>query len=88
LLRALEDFFPENPQTVVLEDGHAIFEMASAHYSLSAERGRCLLHLGSEERNLVRTVCSVRPRKDALHLETQRFGHGKFTRRDNLALRE
>jgi hypothetical protein len=45
LLRALEDFFSENPQVAVLEDGRVIFEMASAHFSLSAERSRCLLHL-------------------------------------------
>jgi hypothetical protein len=74
LLRVLEDFFIENPQAVVLEDGRVVFDLASARYSLTAENGRCLLHLWSEEQNLVRTVCGVRARKDSLRIETRRFG--------------
>ncbi|HEX3470936.1 MAG TPA: hypothetical protein VHT28_07090 [Silvibacterium sp.] len=74
LARDLEDFFAEYPQAAVLEDGRVIFDMRSAHYSLSAEQGRCLLHLWSEERNLVRSVRGLQARKDALRLETRRFG--------------
>jgi hypothetical protein len=74
LLRAVEDFFAEHPQAEVLEDGHVLFDMTSAHYSLTAERGRCLLHLWSDERNMVRTVCALRARKDSLRIETRRFG--------------
>jgi len=33
-----------------------------------------LLHLWSDERNLVRTVCGLKVRKDSLRLEVQRFG--------------
>lgn len=74
LLRTLEDFFSEYPQATMLEDGRVIFDMTSAHYSLTAERGRCLLHLWSDEHNMVRTVCNLRARKDSLHIETRRFG--------------
>lgn len=77
LLRAIEDFFVENPQAAVLEDGRMVFDMASARYSLTAENGRCLLHLWSEERNLVRTVCSLRPRRESLRIETRRFGQSR-----------
>jgi hypothetical protein len=56
LARELEDFFAEYPQAAIREDGRVIFDMRSARYSLSSEQGRCLLHLWSEERNLVRTI--------------------------------
>jgi hypothetical protein len=73
-LRLLEDFFLEHPRAAVLEDGRVLFDMELARYSLTAEHGRCLLHLWSEERNIVRTVVGLRPRKDSLRIETQRFG--------------
>jgi hypothetical protein len=77
LARELEDFFAEFPQAAVLEDGRVVFDMRSAHYSLSAEQGRCLLHLWSEERNIVRTVVGLRARKESLRLETRRFGQAR-----------
>jgi hypothetical protein len=77
LARALEDFFAEHPKAAVLEDSRVVFEMAAAHYSLTAENGRCLLHLWSDERNLVRTVCGLRQRKDSLRIETRRFGQSR-----------
>ncbi|MGH2349430.1 MAG: P1 family peptidase, partial [bacterium] len=36
---------------VVLEEGEELFDFATARYSISAEHGKCLLHLWSEERN-------------------------------------
>ncbi len=74
LARELEDFFTEYPQAAVLEDGRVLFDMRSARYSLSVGQGRCLLHLWSEERNIVRTVSGLQARKDALRVETRRFG--------------
>jgi hypothetical protein len=74
LLRTMEEFFLEHPRAVVMEDGRVVFDMAAAHYSLTAENGRCLLHLWSEARNLVRTVCSLRERNETLRIETRRFG--------------
>ncbi|MGA7314517.1 MAG: hypothetical protein WBX22_11165 [Silvibacterium sp.] len=54
-----------------------IFDRRSARYSLSSEQGRCPLHLWPEERNLVRTIRGLGPRKDSPHLETRRFGQGR-----------
>ncbi|MBW4027243.1 MAG: hypothetical protein HIU93_07535 [Acidobacteria bacterium] len=70
----LEQFLAEHPGSAVLEDGRVLFEMQSARYSLSTEHGRCLLHLWSDERNLVRTVNSIELRKSSLRIETKRFG--------------
>jgi hypothetical protein len=77
LARALEEFFAEYPRAAVLEDGHLLFDMAAAQFSTSAQQGRCLLHLWSEERNLVRTVSGLKVRKDSLRVETRRFGQSQ-----------
>ena len=77
LARELEDFFVENPQAAVLEDGRVLFDMRFARYSLSTGQGRCLLHLWSEERNIVRTVSGLQARKDSLRIETRRFGQSR-----------
>ncbi len=77
LARALEEFFAEYPRATVLEDGRVLFDMAAAHFSLSTQQGRCLLHLWSEERNVVRTICGLKARKDSLRVETRRFGQTK-----------
>ena len=74
---ALEAFLAEHPRAAVLEDGRVLFEMQTARYALSAEHGRCVLHLWSEERNLVRTVTDLAARKNVLRLETRRFGQSK-----------
>jgi hypothetical protein len=74
---ALEDFLAQHPQATILEDGRVIFDMYSSRYSLTTERGRCLLHLWSGERNLVRTVSALQTRKDWLRLETRRFGQSQ-----------
>jgi len=74
MARELESFFAEFPQAAVLEDGRVIFDMRLARYSLASEQGRCLLHLWSEERNIVRTVCGLQARRESLRLETRRFG--------------
>lgn len=75
--RALEEFFAEYPTATIFEDGHALFDMATAQFSLSTQQGRCLLHLWSDERNLVRTISGLKVRKDSLRLEARRFGHAK-----------
>ena len=74
---ALEAFLAEHPRAAVLEDGRVLFEMLTARYALSAEHGRCVLHLWSEERNLVRTVTGLDGRKNVLRIETRRFGQSK-----------
>ncbi|HLH35600.1 MAG TPA: hypothetical protein VKX41_13065 [Alloacidobacterium sp.] len=74
---ALESFLAEHPRAAVLEDGRVLFEMQTARYALSAEHGRCVLHLWSEDRNMVRTVTDIAARKDVLRIETRRFGQSK-----------
>ena len=74
---ALEAFLAEHPRAAVLEDGRVLFEMQTARYALSAEHGRCVLHLWSEDRNLVRTVSGLEGRKNVLRIETRRFGQAK-----------
>jgi hypothetical protein len=73
----LEAFLAEHPRAAVLEDGRVLFEMQTAHYALSAEHGRCSLHVWSEDRNMVRTVTDVAARKNILRIETRRFGQTK-----------
>ena len=77
MARALEEFFAECPRAAVFEDGHPLFDMASAHFSITTQQNRCLLHLWSDEQNLVRTVCGIKVRKDSLRVEVRRFGHSQ-----------
>ncbi|WP_158748653.1 hypothetical protein [Acidobacterium sp. S8] len=70
----LEAFLAEHPGAAVLEDGRVIFEMQAAHYSISSEHGRCVMHIWSEDRNMVRTVTDVSARKNTIRIETRRFG--------------
>lgn len=77
LAQELESFLAEHPGAAVLEDGRVLFDMREAHYALSAEHGRCVLQLWSEERNIVRTVIGLDVRKGALRLQVRRFGQTK-----------
>ena len=77
LARELEQFLAEARDALVLEDGEPIFELASARYSISADRGKCLLQLWSPERNVVRRVLDIEVKKDALRLSVQKFGQTK-----------
>jgi hypothetical protein len=74
LARLLEQFFAEHPRAALLEDGRVLFEMAAARYSISAEHGRCVLHLWSDERNMVRTVLGLESRKERLRIRVRRLG--------------
>lgn len=77
LARSIEGYLAEHPGAAVFEDGRLLFDLRLARCSVSAERGRCLLHLWSDERNLVRTVIGLQPRRNMLRLETLRFGQSK-----------
>jgi hypothetical protein len=63
LMRDLEAFLAEAPSAVVFEDGEPIFDLSLARYSVSADHGKCLLHLWSDERNTVRRVLDVEVKK-------------------------
>ncbi|MGA8162399.1 MAG: hypothetical protein WA374_13765 [Acidobacteriaceae bacterium] len=77
LARSLEAFLADYPRAVVMEDGQTLFDLRLDHCSITADHGRCLLHLWSAERNLVRTVCALQPRRDTLRIETRRFGQSR-----------
>jgi len=77
IARTIEDFLADHPHAAVLEDGRLFFDLRLSSCSVSADHGRCLLHLWSEERNLVRTISAVQPRRDTLRLEARRFGQSK-----------
>jgi hypothetical protein len=77
LARALEEFLAAWPNAAVYEDGRLLFDLRLARCSVTAEHGRCLLHLWSDERNMVRTVTAIMPRRETLRVETRRFGQTK-----------
>ena len=77
LARSLQEFLAESQSGVVIEDGEIVFDLASAQHSISADRGRCLLHLWSEERNVVRQVMDVESKNGLLVLSVQRFGQSR-----------
>src|ERR1041385_4935571 len=74
LARSLQEFLAASRSAVVLEDGQVLFDLETAQYSLSAEKGRCLLHLWSPERNAVRQVLDAELKNNMLTLNVRRFG--------------
>jgi hypothetical protein len=74
LARTVEDFLAGARDAVVLDDGAAVFDLAQSKYSISGERNKCLLHLWSAERNLVRRVLDVEIKHEVLRLAVQRLG--------------
>ena len=74
LMRTVEDFLAGARDAVVLDEGAVLFDLAQAKYSISGERNKCLLHLWSEERNLVRRVLDVEVKNEVLRLAVQRLG--------------
>ena len=48
-VRLLENFLSGSRDAVVMEAGAAVFDLATPKYSISAELGKCLLHLWSAE---------------------------------------
>jgi hypothetical protein len=77
LARLLQQFLAESHSGVVMEDGQILFELESARYSVSAERGRCLLHFWSEERNLVREVVDAEVGRGLLVLRVRGFAKAR-----------
>ncbi len=77
LARSLEDFLADHPHAAVIEDGRLLFDLRLASCSVSKDHGRCLLHLWSDDKNLVRTISAIQPRRDTLRIETYRFGQSK-----------
>jgi hypothetical protein len=78
-LRALlEQFLAEILYPVVVENGQIIFDLTASRYSVSGE-GKCVLHIWSEERNLVRRVPTAEQKGQRLLLSALHFGHPQPT---------
>jgi hypothetical protein len=77
LARSLQEFLTDSPSAVVIEDGQVLFELSSAQYSITSEKDRCLLHLWSQERNLVRHVLDAELKNGTLTLTARRFGQAR-----------
>lgn len=77
LARTLEQFLLESRHGVVAEEGEIIFDLASTRFSVSAERGRCLVQMWSSERNIVREVLDAELKKDALRLSVRKFAQSR-----------
>jgi hypothetical protein len=67
---------------VVIEDGAVAFDLAESKYSISGEYNKCLLHLWSHERNVVRRVLDAEVKTTTLRLQVQRMGQNRPTRLD------
>jgi hypothetical protein len=77
LARLLQEFLAEAHCGVVIEDGQIVFELDSARHAISSERGRCLLHLWSEERNVVREVLHAELKQGTLALDVRGFAKAR-----------
>jgi len=82
LSRMLSEFLEGSRAAVVVEDGAVVFDLASAKYSISGEYNKCLVHLWSSERNIVRRVLDAEVKGATLRLQVQRMGQSRPTRLD------
>jgi hypothetical protein len=77
LARSLHEFLAASRGALVLEDGLVLFDLATAQYSVSTEKDRCLLHLWSDERNLVRHVLDAEIANGVMALTVRRFAQAR-----------
>lgn len=77
LTQQIETFLADNSAAVLIERGKILFDLRVAHTAVAAEHGRCVLHVWSEERDLVRRVVDVTVRKTGLRLHVLRMGQTK-----------
>jgi len=77
LVRTVEDFLVASRTAVVLEDGATMFDLAQSKYSVTGEHNKCLLHLWSAERNVVRRVVDAELKNDVLRLAVQKLGQSR-----------
>ena len=79
LARTVQEFLSEARTGIAVEEGQVVFELDSAQYSVSCERGRCLLHLWSEHRNMVREIlgAEAEPKAGWLTLSVRGFAKAR-----------
>ena len=78
----LSDFLTGARAAVVIEDSVIAFDLADSKYSISGEYNKCLLHLWSSDRNIVRRVLDAEEKSTTLRLQVQRMGQTRPTRLD------
>ena len=74
LRQLLSEFLADSSSAVVIEDGAVLFDLAQSKYSISGEYNKCLIHLWSAERNIVRRVLDAEIKGPILRLQVQRMG--------------
>jgi hypothetical protein len=77
LARSLREYLAEARGGVVIEDAQVVFDLDAAQWSISSERGKCLLHFWSEERNVVREVVDAEIKSGALLLSVRKFAQAR-----------
>lgn len=82
LSEMVSDFLAGARAAVVVEDGAVAFDLTDAKYSISGEFNKCLLHLWSHERNVVRRVLDAEVKGGTLRLQVQRMGQNRPTKLD------
>jgi len=80
LARAVGDFLAAASDAVIVEDGAVVFDLSRSKYSISGERNKCLLHVWSDERNVVRRVVEAEIKSERLVLAVQRLGQARPTK--------
>jgi hypothetical protein len=80
LARQVEEFLMGMTTAVVVEDGDVIFDLSQTKYSVSGETHKCLLHMWSSERNVVRRVLDAELKNEVLRLHVQRLGQTRPTK--------
>jgi len=80
LRQTLSDFLAGAHAALVVEDGAVAFDLAESKYSISGEYNKCLLHLWSSERNVVRRVLDAEIKGTSLRLQVQRLGQNRPTK--------
>lgn len=76
--KMLQQYLADSPGAAVIEDGVVLLDFSAAKYSVSGE-GKCVLHIWSEERNMVRRVLDAELGSAALKLQVLRFGQSQPT---------
>ena len=80
LVNLLQSFLSSACNAVILEDGGVLFDLAQSKYSITGEHSKCLLHVWSAERNVVRRVVEAEVKSETLRLSVQRLGQSRPTK--------
>jgi len=80
LVRTVEAFLAGSRDAVIVEDGAVALDLAESKYSVSGEYNKCLLHVWSSERNIVRRVVDAESKNDVLKLAVQKLGQSRPTK--------